>query len=571
MVANQNVSLTNYDAKLIDAQRRQKLAEMLQTQANAPIDIQSYKGVQAPIPWTAVLAKALQSGVAGYEGNKADELTKSYVSAKKEEQNNALNNLITSMGGGNTLVPTATGSAAPVPLAKALAATVPPAPTDIPVAAPPPNPMVAPPPVAAPPPGPMVAPSPVAAPSPISVPAPVGAPGGTVQNQPINAPVPQGAQPAPMVNPSSNRGDILRNIAAAQTAGLDTTDLVSAYNATKPKLTNVNGMMVDTENQANAGMFVPNLGEGQEPLYDKNGKIAGVRNLAGRVQSIADLEGAKAAAIEAAKAKQEIVTVNVNGIPTQMTRAQAAAQFGGQPSGPTGQGGAGNAPAGFGVGQSPGQIEAQKIDYTAGANLINNAATNIQSAKQTVNQMKQAIGFVRDLDPNKFTGASIQVAGVLRSLGINPPNIEKLVQSGEGFKILRTQYVLPMVKQLGTNPSNTDFKIVDRGFPGVTTPKDVSLINFSTTAASKNKEAAYNSFAQNYPGNPSKREIDVAWNKTPESKRSIFQDPIFQSFQLSNGKPAVLMVKKDGKMYGFVNPYNVDGSRNKNADVFEAF
>jgi len=540
-----NVSLTNYDAQLAAAQRRQKLAESLQEQADAPIDIQSYKGIQAAIPWTAVLAKALQGYAAGYQGKKADELTQSYVSAKKAEQNTALNKLITSMGGGEPSAPTATNGAASVPLAKALAATVSPAPTDIPVAAPPPNPMVAPPPVAAP--------------------SPMGAPA------PLNDLSPQRPKPADVVNPASNRENILRAIVGAQSAGLDTTDLVSAYTATKPKLTNVNGMMVDTENQANAGMFVPDFGEGQEPLYDQNGKIAGVRNLAGRVQSIADVESARTTATEGAKAAKEIVTINVNGVPTQMTRAQAVAQFGGQPAGPTGQGGAGTAPTGFGVGQNPGQIEAQKIDYTAGAKLINDAAANIQSANQTVNQMKQAIGFVRDLDPNKFTGASIQVAGVLRSLGINPPNIEKLVQSGEGFKILRTQYVLPMVKQLGTNPSNTDFKIVDRGFPGVTTPKDVSLINFSTTAASKNKEAAYNSFAQNYPGSPSKREIDVAWNKTPESKRSIFQDPMFQSFKLSNGKPAVLMVKKDGKMYGIVNPYNVDGTNNKNADVFEAF
>jgi hypothetical protein len=75
MVANRNVSLTNYDEQLAAAQRRQKLSEMLQEQANAPIDIQSYKGVQAPIPWTAVLAKALQSGVAGYQGKKAAEQT----------------------------------------------------------------------------------------------------------------------------------------------------------------------------------------------------------------------------------------------------------------------------------------------------------------------------------------------------------------------------------------------------------------------------------------------------------------------------------------------------------------
>jgi len=73
MALNQNVSLTNYDAQVADAQRRQKMAEMLQEQANAPFDIQSYKGVQAEIPWTAVLAKALQGGLAGYQGKKAQE------------------------------------------------------------------------------------------------------------------------------------------------------------------------------------------------------------------------------------------------------------------------------------------------------------------------------------------------------------------------------------------------------------------------------------------------------------------------------------------------------------------
>ena len=67
------VSLTNYDAQLAAAQRRQKLAEMLQEQSAAPIEIQSYRGIQAPIPFTAVLAKALQGGLAGYQGKKADE------------------------------------------------------------------------------------------------------------------------------------------------------------------------------------------------------------------------------------------------------------------------------------------------------------------------------------------------------------------------------------------------------------------------------------------------------------------------------------------------------------------
>lgn len=69
-----NVSLTaGYDAQLADLKRRQAIAQALQEQANAPLEIQSYKGIQAPIPWTAVLAKALQGGVAGYQQKKLAE------------------------------------------------------------------------------------------------------------------------------------------------------------------------------------------------------------------------------------------------------------------------------------------------------------------------------------------------------------------------------------------------------------------------------------------------------------------------------------------------------------------
>jgi len=55
----------SYDQQLAQAAYQQKMAEALQAQSDAPLDIQSYKGIQAPIPWTAVLAKALE----GYGGN----------------------------------------------------------------------------------------------------------------------------------------------------------------------------------------------------------------------------------------------------------------------------------------------------------------------------------------------------------------------------------------------------------------------------------------------------------------------------------------------------------------------
>ena len=53
------VSLTNYASQVAEIERQKKLAELLQQQAQQPIEIQSYKGIQAPIPWSAVLAKVL--------------------------------------------------------------------------------------------------------------------------------------------------------------------------------------------------------------------------------------------------------------------------------------------------------------------------------------------------------------------------------------------------------------------------------------------------------------------------------------------------------------------------------
>jgi hypothetical protein len=54
-----SVSLTDFSSQQAEIERRRRLADLLAQQAAAPMDIQSYKGIQAPIPWTATLAKVL--------------------------------------------------------------------------------------------------------------------------------------------------------------------------------------------------------------------------------------------------------------------------------------------------------------------------------------------------------------------------------------------------------------------------------------------------------------------------------------------------------------------------------
>jgi hypothetical protein len=67
-----DISLTDYSSQLAANARQQRMAELLQQQSMEPIQVMSAGGVQAPIPWTAVLAKVLQSGAGAYKASRAE-------------------------------------------------------------------------------------------------------------------------------------------------------------------------------------------------------------------------------------------------------------------------------------------------------------------------------------------------------------------------------------------------------------------------------------------------------------------------------------------------------------------
>lgn len=60
-MANSIVALTDTASQIAELQRRQKLAEALSAQGAAPIEVQSYKGIQAPISPLSGIAKVLQT------------------------------------------------------------------------------------------------------------------------------------------------------------------------------------------------------------------------------------------------------------------------------------------------------------------------------------------------------------------------------------------------------------------------------------------------------------------------------------------------------------------------------
>lgn len=79
------ISLTDFKATQEAAERQKRLAAALREQSTSPIQVQSYNGIQAPIPWTEVLAKALAGYAANRKERKADEaLAEGRAKARRE-------------------------------------------------------------------------------------------------------------------------------------------------------------------------------------------------------------------------------------------------------------------------------------------------------------------------------------------------------------------------------------------------------------------------------------------------------------------------------------------------------
>lgn len=86
-----SVSLTDYTSQQAEIARRQKLADALSEQGSQEIPIQSYNGIQAPIPWTALLAKALQSTAGAYISHKASDDADDLRKVQQDAQTKAAN------------------------------------------------------------------------------------------------------------------------------------------------------------------------------------------------------------------------------------------------------------------------------------------------------------------------------------------------------------------------------------------------------------------------------------------------------------------------------------------------
>ena len=89
-MANSIVALTDTASQIAELQRRQKLAEALSAQGAAPIEVQSYKGIQAPISPLSGIAKVLQTYLGAKQAADAVKGEKEARQTAREESQTAL-------------------------------------------------------------------------------------------------------------------------------------------------------------------------------------------------------------------------------------------------------------------------------------------------------------------------------------------------------------------------------------------------------------------------------------------------------------------------------------------------
>lgn len=323
------------------AMRRSAMLAQLLEQQRQPVEIKGGYGELA--------ARLLGQGITQFSANRADRRVKEERQQLTDSQRAALL--------ANLPAPAGPAAAPAMPDASALAAALSPPPvtnTQEPQSAPiAPAAMVegAPlPPQGAMPPTPASMAAPQAAPMPA---APQQAPaqnplGPTPQEIALIRQAAESGDPGQLAWAQQTWGEIQMRMATPPEIEIAIGPDGRPYNTNDPSVLNqrfrnvenINGFLTDTNDPENVGRYLPDLQPGEEPVYDQNGRIVGVRNLAGAIDALGQREratqdagnasrasyaGVIAGNEAAARAPYQFVNVqSPTGAPTTMSAAAAA-------------------------------------------------------------------------------------------------------------------------------------------------------------------------------------------------------------------------------------------------------
>lgn len=374
------------------------------------------------------------------------------------------------------------------------------------------------------------------------------------------------------------------SLAALYASGVDISPMVDVLKNAQPEIENVNGWGMDKRDPSNAGRFFGAAPvSGAEPVFDQNGQHVGWHMADGAIQSLADVEAAKAGAEAKAKAPYDFHMVKYASgreIPVSGARLAQNEQGGGTYAPPAAAGGGGQgAPAGDGLGQSTADAEFDKASAGALSQRIEADTGARESALSAAQQAAQALDFVKTHPMNPATPHAADFGNNLRALQQVAPwahavlpqdvkGLETAATDAATYQRLATQAQLEGAKTLlPTRYTERELAMLSHIYPGLTSPNDSAALFWAQYGAMANRKKAQADFAANYNGPKNVGAYSKAWAESPDGQRSIFQDPIWNGVTV-NGRPAVAYAEKKGVRYGAFMPFNKDGTPNPNAYVF---
>ncbi len=411
------------------------------------------------------------------------------------------------------------------------------------------------------------------------------APGFSEPYAPARTRGPAAAPSAPALTTGGSGFDLRRDgraLGLMALGGADVGPIVDIAKATQPKPTNVNGFMVDENDPATVGRYLPKLPDGSTPLYDGQGRVVAARTLDGVIQTTQEIAAAQARgkaegelpyagptarATAAGKAEGEsgydlIEVPDGNGGTEMMPKAEYLRMRRGFASG----GGGVAAPAGGALGGavgaggprmgrklSPGDLAWQTKDAETGAALVNGATQDREDAIASHQTAMQAMKFAQKLDPNAFTGAKAQTARFLSALGVK--NATAFANDSDAYQRATETELRTLAATFKGQQSDRELAVIQRMRPGLTTPRDSALLYFATVAANAERKQSYADFRADYDGPKSGQAVEKAWRQSAAGQQSIFQSPAFQNLSF-NGQPLVTFSKRadrNGSYYGRVN------------------
>jgi hypothetical protein len=261
------------------------------------------------------------------------------------------------------------------------------------------------------------------------------------------------------------------------------------------------------------------LQPGEQPIYDRNRNLIGVRAMDGSIQTLQQREAAKAIGGSFAIPEQVVNPV------TQQKEFRSRANILGftNPTSATGATGGGGAVAEL----SPAQQAVNKTTsemYSKFANISQDAALTSSDRKISAEFLYNA---AEQLDPNKTTEWFATGASYLRAIPGVGDKFDSFVGNVNLLNKTRSEGVLKGLGNIKGNANAFEGGIVDKATTGVTDPKFVTKYVSALEIAAADKDDARQKFLDAYTGDP--KTVYTAWANSPDNPR-LYNHPKVNQF-----------------------------------------